>query len=242
MHGHIGIKPLSYLITCIELSYFFDPSRIKLSTNQVSEFLEKLPNDFQPHEVRARLKKMGAVASMNVSVIVVLIRCGLCCPRSSVLSLQSWPASLTRHGRTIPRVCAQAAATAGLTLAPSWPGFVGLFSVWAFNLSMLMPTLLVRARTTVASPSLDQRTQSSATPVRAGLRRRHLTARESRPGAGGAPPGRGLRLLHRAGRARAAGGSVGERRELFAADLGDRGRHAQLALALPAPCAVGGSS
>ena len=38
---------------------------------------------------------------------------------------------------------AQAAATAGLTLAPSWPGFVGLFSVWAFNLSMLMPTLLV---------------------------------------------------------------------------------------------------
>ena len=45
MHGHIGITSLSYLITCIELSYFFDPSRIKLSTNQVSEFLEKLEKE-----------------------------------------------------------------------------------------------------------------------------------------------------------------------------------------------------
>ena len=33
---------------------------------QAGEMLEKLPSDYIPHEVRARLKKMGAIAPMNI--------------------------------------------------------------------------------------------------------------------------------------------------------------------------------
>ncbi len=33
---------------------------------QAGEMLEKLPSDYIPHEVRARLHKMGAIAPMNI--------------------------------------------------------------------------------------------------------------------------------------------------------------------------------
>ncbi len=33
---------------------------------QAGEMLEKLPSDYIPHEVRARLNKMGAIAPMNI--------------------------------------------------------------------------------------------------------------------------------------------------------------------------------
>ncbi len=33
---------------------------------QAEEMLEKLPSDYIPHEVRARLHKMGAIAPMNI--------------------------------------------------------------------------------------------------------------------------------------------------------------------------------
>ena len=33
---------------------------------QAGEMLEKLPEDYIPHEVRGRLKKMGAIAPMNI--------------------------------------------------------------------------------------------------------------------------------------------------------------------------------
>eukprot|EP00052_Salpingoeca_macrocollata_P029607 m.302067 g.302067 ORF g.302067 m.302067 type:complete len:4524 (+) comp22998_c0_seq7:51-13622(+) len=41
-------------------------SRESVVQRMCNEFLEKMPADFVPHEVRARLKKMGAVNSMNI--------------------------------------------------------------------------------------------------------------------------------------------------------------------------------
>ena len=33
---------------------------------QAQEMLDKLPSDYIPHEVKARLQKMGAIAPMNI--------------------------------------------------------------------------------------------------------------------------------------------------------------------------------
>lgn len=41
-------------------------TRESVVTRQADDMLEKLPNDYVPHEVRARLQKMGALASMNI--------------------------------------------------------------------------------------------------------------------------------------------------------------------------------
>jgi len=41
-------------------------TRESVVTRQADDMLEKLPNDYIPHEVRARLQKMGALASMNI--------------------------------------------------------------------------------------------------------------------------------------------------------------------------------
>merc|ERR1719183_1800392 len=35
-------------------------------TRMCNEFLEKLPDDFQPHEVKERLQKMGPIAPLNI--------------------------------------------------------------------------------------------------------------------------------------------------------------------------------
>ena len=64
-----------------------------------------------------------------------------------------------RYGRPrvlAPAMCGAAAATGGLIIAPTWPGFVCTFCVWATSLSVLMPTLQAHAVDITASHHVGQ--------------------------------------------------------------------------------------